>query len=192
MKTVKYTPGGWLSSVVAVCLGCWLLFPGPVLGQRRGVALLIQQSPDKGGVVTPGQGVHYFAPNSKVSLIAIPAPGYRFLRWLGDVVDPNAPRTVACLDKPKIVIAVFERTSDELLSSAEAGPITRGVGGPAATMPSVLDFSGSPPRPSVPYPPLRIRTSPGFSPPVPPPVEPSTVLLLGLGVLVLRHGGGRS
>jgi hypothetical protein len=73
------------------------------------VALLLQQTPDRAGIVTPGVGVYHFQQDSQVSLSAIPQRGYQFVYWLGDVQDPRSSTTVAYLDKPKIIIAVFEQ-----------------------------------------------------------------------------------
>jgi len=82
-------------------------------GDPLGYALLIQQSPPQGGVVTPGAGVHKISVGQSVPLTAIPNPGYRFLYWLGDVTAMSSSDTSINLDSPKMVIAVFERESFE-------------------------------------------------------------------------------
>ena len=87
-------------------------------GQVATSALLIQQTPADGGVITPDIGVHKFGQNSEVSLRAIANPGYQFVYWIGDVSDATASSTVTYLDSPKIVIAVFERVGYEYLSGA--------------------------------------------------------------------------
>ncbi len=156
-------------------------FPTPAHCQTSGVALLVQRTPAKGGIVVPSTGVHYFAMNSEVVLIAVPKPGYQFVCWLGDVTDPTSSRAVAYLDRPKIVIAVFARISDELLFVAES-PSAGGSGGSFG--------GGGLSRAQEPTPPGRPSQLP-LRPPKPPIVivivEPSTILLLGLGAVVLRR-----
>src|SRR3972149_9211608 len=83
--------------------------------QTAGMTLLLQQSPFEGGVITPSPGVHLFAPDTEIALIAIPKPGYQFVCWLGDVGDSTANRTITYLSEPKIIIAVFERCPNEKL-----------------------------------------------------------------------------
>lgn len=169
-----------------------------------GYALLIQQSPADGGVVTPGAGVHKIGIGQTVTLSATPRPGYRFLYWLGDVSATSASDTSVSLDSPKMVIAVFERDSfEEGLQGA--GPAKSQAGG------SMGGLVGSPdPMPA------PVAVNPGsYSAPVtinyPTPItpvdpeyydddvlvpgdpagnentipEPATVLLLGLGTTAL-------
>jgi len=105
---------GWrgLISAIAIIV-CWLF--APAYCQTPDVALLLQQTPSKGGAITPTAGVHHFELNSEITLTAAPKPGYQFLYWLGDVSDPAATKTVVYLDKPKIVIAIFEQTENGTL-----------------------------------------------------------------------------
>jgi hypothetical protein len=147
----------------------------PAYCQTSGVTLLIEQNPPQGGVITPGVGVHNFDINAEVTLTAIPKPGYQFIHWLGDVVDPTASTTVVYLNKPKIIIAVFEQTEYGFL--LEAATVSTGspssfVGGGGYLPPSAGGGGGGyiPPGP----------------PPKPPPIpEPATGLLLALGGLAL-------
>ncbi len=105
---------GWrgLISAIAIIV-CWLF--APAYCQTSDVALLLQQTPSKGGAITPTAGVHHFELNSEITLTAAPKPGYQFLYWLGDVSDPAATKTVVYLDKPKIIIAIFEQTENGTL-----------------------------------------------------------------------------
>lgn len=113
----------------------------PAYSQAPNVSLVLQQTPAKGGEITPAAGVHHFAPNSEITLKAVPRPGYKFVNWLGDVSDPTANKTVVYLNKPKIVIAVFEQTDndtpidEENLNSGGGG----GVGG--GLLPTATDLS---------------------------------------------------
>jgi len=99
---------GWkiLISAFAIIAGC--LF-APAYCQISDVALMLQQTPNKGGAITPDAGVYHFKQNSEVTLTAAPKPGYQFAYWIGDVSDPSAISTIVYLDKPKIIIAVFEQ-----------------------------------------------------------------------------------
>ncbi len=96
-----------LISILAIIVG-WLF--APAYCQTSDVALLLQQTPSKGGAITPDAGVYHFKLNSEVTLTAAPKPGYQFVYWLGDVSDPSAINTIVYLDKPKIIIAVFEQS----------------------------------------------------------------------------------
>ncbi|MHC4207590.1 MAG: InlB B-repeat-containing protein, partial [Planctomycetota bacterium] len=73
------------------------------------MVLLLEQTPVKGGEITPVAGVHYFKPDSEVILTAVPKAGYKFIHWLGDVSDPTSANTVVYLNEPKVIIAVFEQ-----------------------------------------------------------------------------------
>jgi hypothetical protein len=139
----------------------------PAYCQTSGVILIIQQNPPQGGVITPGAGVHNFEINAEVTLTAIPKPGYQFIHWLGDVVDPTASTTVVYLNKPKIIIAVFEQTEYGFLIGGGGSP-SHFVGGGGYSPPSGGGGYIPPP------------------PPPPPPIpEPVTGLLLALGGLAL-------
>ena len=168
MKRNRSIVVGWRIWVLALSIiSCGL--PTPAHCQTSGVALLVQQTPAEGGIVAPSTGVHHFARNSGIALVAIPKPGYRFVCWLGDVSDPNANRTVTYLDRPKIIIAVFARIPDEFLSAGGSGG---SFGGGGLSRAQKFTPPGPPP----------------FQPPKPPPiVEPSTILLLALGAVVLRR-----
>jgi len=173
-------------SVVVGVLIITLILLAPAYCQLSGVTLLIQQSPPQGGKVVPSAGVYDFELNAEINLTAIPRPGYHFVQWFGDVVDPTAATTVAYLNKPKVIIAVFQQTdygtllggaavTADIVSSAGSfggGNISTGGGG-----------GGSPQPPN--DPPTEPDPPPG-PPPDPPPVpEPATGLLLVLGSLAL-------
>lgn len=120
--TVKfYNRSGGMVKNNSISIGCQkvilavaVFFCGllePAYCETNGPVLLLQQTPLRGGTITPGAGVHHFEPNTSVTLMAVPQPGYQFVYWLGDVGDPTSNRTTVYLDAPKIVVAVFERTA---------------------------------------------------------------------------------
>ncbi len=93
----------------------------PAHCQTPDTALLIQHRPVQGGITTPPAGVHHFKMGSKVILTAVPETGYRFVFWMGDVLDPNASNTIVFLDEPKVIVAIFERTGKDILVAGGGG-----------------------------------------------------------------------
>jgi len=114
--------------VILVSLG------GSAHCQSEGVSLLLQQIPAQGGTITPSVGVHHLKPNSEIILTATAKPGYQFVCWLGDVSDPKASSTIAYINGPKIIIALFERTDyeDLLTQTGAAGGGGSGASGSAS------------------------------------------------------------
>lgn len=168
---------GWQGARAVVLIITAVLLT-PVYCQALGVALLIQQSPAQGGTIIPGPGVHDFALNSEVTLTAIPKRGYHFVCWLGDVADPTSSTTIALLNKPKIIIAVFEQNEYDTLS-VEANT-SGGAGGGAVAIAHGPPPLYNPFKKYIPEPPLEPPVPP--EPPIP---EPTTGLLLALGGLAL-------
>jgi hypothetical protein len=129
MKKNKSVSLSWGTAIAIAVIAVFALC-GPSYSQPNGdgVVLYIQQTPIGGGTISPGIGVHRFGQNSEVTLTAIPNPGYQFVYWLGDVSDVTANQTIAYLNAPKIIIAVFERAQYEFLARAE-GTQSAPVGG---------------------------------------------------------------
>jgi len=167
-----------------------IFFIQPAHCQTGGVALLVEQTPSQGGLVSPELGVHHYDSGTAVTLIAVPRPGYQFVYWLGDVLDPTASKTVAYLDKPKIIVAIFTQVEQGQLVVGQGVP--SGGGGfispgepisPSATRTGgVGSTPGSPEEPPNDPPPLPPDEPPLDPPDVP---EPATGLLLTLGGLAL-------
>jgi len=204
--------GGCILIVVFTAVAVFLV--QPAYCQTGGVALLVQQTPSQGGLVSPEVGVHYYDSGAAVTLIAVPRPGYQFVYWLGDVLDPTASKTIAYLDKPKIIVAVFTQVEQGQMVVGQGVP-TGGGGGdfisPGETISPSQPISpsepispsatrtggvGSPPdspiRPPTegtpdPLPPYGPPPLPPDEPPLNPPdvPEPATGLLLTLGGLAL-------
>ncbi|MHC4751388.1 MAG: InlB B-repeat-containing protein [Planctomycetota bacterium] len=155
----------------------------PAYCKTPSVTLLLEQTPSTGGEITPVAGVYYYAPGAEVTLTAVPKPGYQFVHWLGEVSDPASKSTVVYLNKPKVIIAVFEQTEYGILGEGESLAAGGGAGG--GPVPTAVDFSrpaglssggGGKPQPQK----LVFMESGDAAPEVP---EPATGVLLVLGSL---------
>jgi hypothetical protein len=157
-------------------------------GERRDVALLLQQTPLDGGIITPSRGVHFFALNSEIVLTAIPNPGYKFIYWLGDVGNPTANRTITYLNKPKIIIAIFEPTEygTSFMGRGSVGGGGRVTSGGLITASADYGWSGQTRLASLGSAPLESQAPNLYQQvvePLPPIPEPATGILLLLGSL---------
>ena len=101
---------------------------------EQGYVLIVRQSPAQAGIITPGVGIYRPELNQTVVIQALPKLGYKFIYWMGDVLSPTSNRTSVRLDSPKIVIAIFEKESFELLSPSDVSTTGAG-GGQAITKP---------------------------------------------------------
>lgn len=162
--------------VITLSLVSW-----PAHCQGKEITLLIQQTPSDGGQVTPLAGTYKYAQGSEVTLTAKPREGYEFAYWLGDVSDQQTISTVVHLNKPKIVIAVFQPIQNDLNVSGNFGgggasgglvssPVTIGI-------PTSLSTGGGGKTQQ-----QKIYVPSGENPPVVP--EPATGVLLTLGSLL--------
>ncbi len=151
------------------------------------VALLLQQTPWQGGTVSPQAGVHHFRADTAITLVAIPCPGYTFVYWLGDVDDPTASKTTTTLDKPKVIVAIFEQVNQDQLVVGQAATTRSpaiGAGGDISPLPTAAapaggggGRAGKPKTPTTegddPIPPGEPPTNPPTEPPdTPPPDNP--------------------
>jgi hypothetical protein len=196
---------------VFALLAFGLFVAGPAYCQEGGVALLLQQTPSQGGMVTPDIGVHHYDAGTKVTLVAVPRSGYYFVYWLGDVLDPTASKTTAFLSEPKVIVAVFQQVEDDQMvvgqnatlrepgigDSSPSYSISGGGGGggtPPGDDPDTPTEESDPPPDDPPDDPLDPPDDPPIDPPDPPvdpPIdppdvpEPATGLLLTLGGLAL-------
>lgn len=127
MKVNDPTYVGWRSIMAIIIVGGAL--STPAYCATSDITLFVQQTPDGGGATNPSSGIYHFSPQSEVTLTATPSPGYQFVYWLGDVSSPEAISTVVYLDKPKIVIAVFEQSDFSFSGGGSPG----GGGGLTAT-----------------------------------------------------------
>ncbi len=158
-------------------------------------SLMIQQSPVDAGFISPGVDIHQMPIGEHVTLKAIPKPGYRFVYWMGNVSDASASEAIVVMDGPKIVVAVFERSEHELTLEADDFPGGVVPGGGRGRLSAVRSgiSAGGPVSASGPRitprrrPPRESQQSddfpvPGKENPIP---EPTTVVLLGMGGLML-------
>ena len=129
---------GLAFAVIVVACGLF----APAYGQTTDVMLLLEQTPVKGGEITPVAGVYHFAPGAEVTLSALPKPGYQFVHWLGDVSDPTATSTMVYLNKAKVIIAVFEQTEHGIGANEKDWP-KAGGGAPGGAFPTAVDLGRS-------------------------------------------------
>ena len=184
-----------------------ILASAPVC-MARNYVLLIEQTPIEGGIVTPGTGVHSFAPGQTVTLTATPRAGYQFIRWMGDVSVTDASTTTVTLDGPKMLVAVFERVEYPVLAPAAddlgdqeafGGGGAGGGGGRMTRQSSFIGGGGASPSGSplfeqasvspLPPPDDNDDETPG-DPDIPVPVpEPGTITILafGAGIVLVRR-----
>ena len=121
---------------LAAAIMVWGLF-APADCQAQEVLLLLEQAPVKGGSITPIAGVHHFKPGSEIVLSASPKPGYQFVHWLGDVSDATARSTIVYLNKPKVIVAVFEQAE---YGAKDILPAGGGGGSGSGLMPTAGNF----------------------------------------------------
>ena len=176
MKVCSPTYVGWRSILTIIIIVGGLLTPAYCAASD--MTLFVQQTPDGGGATYPSSGIYHFSPQSEVTLTATPSPGYQFVYWLGDVSSPEAISTVVYLDKPKIVIAVFEQADYNYSGGGSPG----GGGGMTATGGNISAGGGL--SSTTGAKPAKIVYAPSgdVTPEIP---EPATGILLGLGSLLL-------
>jgi hypothetical protein len=176
--------------LVFAIIAFWLIVPAYC--QSKDMVLLLEQTPVKGGEITPVAGVHYFKPDSEVILTAVPKAGYKFTHWLGDVSDPTSTKTVVYLNKPKVIVAVFEQAEKSISADGEDLHIGGGGGG-GGLFPTALDFSrpggfagGGAAKPQKPVYYVKGKK------PIPEVPEPATGLLMMMGGLfALKRRGAK-
>ena len=134
----KFLGCGRVMLVIAI-IACGLTIPAYC--QTKDIVLLLEQTPVKGGEIIPVAGVHHFKLGTEVMLTAVPKPGYKFIHWLGEVSDATASSTVVYLNKPKVIIAVFEQAEHGISADGGSSPIGGGSGGGGGLFPTALDFS---------------------------------------------------
>ncbi|MBC7250950.1 MAG: metallophosphoesterase [Anaerolineae bacterium] len=90
--------------------------------------LTMAVSPPEGGTTDPVVGSHAYPEGTVVNITAIPATGYVFDHWEGDVTDANAASTTVTMDGDKTVTAHFSPApgllgnvnDDEFVDSTDA------------------------------------------------------------------------
>ena len=82
-----------------------------------------------GHVTTPGEGRFHYCPQQgeTVNLVATPDPGYRFVKWTGDVgtiANVNASSTTITVNDDYSITANFAKPYNLITSSTEGGSVT--------------------------------------------------------------------
>jgi hypothetical protein len=89
--------------------------------------LTLNASPDVGSVIVPAEGTHTYAEDAVISISAIPATGYAFDSWTGDVDDPDSASTTVTMDADKTVTANFAEFTGVVVDGAVSTGIADGV-----------------------------------------------------------------
>ncbi|MDZ7332075.1 MAG: FG-GAP-like repeat-containing protein [candidate division KSB1 bacterium] len=74
---------------------------------QKTCVLTMVANPEQGGTTNPSPGNHIYVKGAVVTIIAIPANGYTFANWTGDVADPNNDTTTVTMNNDKTVTANF-------------------------------------------------------------------------------------
>ena len=69
--------------------------------------LTLAIDPPGSGSTTPSSGIHSYNDGSEVTISAIPATGYVFDHWGGDVAEPYSATTTVIMDEHQNVTAYF-------------------------------------------------------------------------------------
>jgi len=86
--------------------------------------LQIYSSPSEGGMVSTSGGT--YDPDTTVTLVATPSPGYEFVSWSGDA-SGTSPSTTITMDSDKTVTARFDTIAQYIDYTMEAGEISGSV-----------------------------------------------------------------
>jgi len=81
--------------------------------EKKYKELTMQIAPESGGTTNPQKGVHIYPHGTVVHIEAMPAVGFKFVKWEGSVSEPCKAKTVMMLDYDKTVKAVFVSKENE-------------------------------------------------------------------------------
>lgn len=70
-------------------------------------AVVLTMEAEGDGTVTPFEGENYYEENESAILTALPAEGWMFKEWVGDVLEHDEEQTTIFMDEDKTVKAVF-------------------------------------------------------------------------------------
>ena len=175
-----------LELITPVLICALLAFP--IHAQNNSHGILIQRSPAHGGAVSPADGIIKDSKEIFLDISATPYSGFEFAYWLGDVIEPTSSITTVRTDEPKIIIAVFKRSSEIIPSSAGQRPKSiiksrnRGPSSLLNSSPAGRIQQGFPIMTYVPPPENPIPPPPNI--PIP---EPASLFMLLSGVLFVKR-----
>ncbi|MDZ7725164.1 MAG: InlB B-repeat-containing protein [candidate division KSB1 bacterium] len=107
--------------------------------------LTLQVNEPAWGTTNPSPGTHAYGDNYVVSLFAVPASGYQFVGWQGDVADPNDPSTSTTMTSSKTITAYFQRQQVTLtIDDTPGGSTTPVAGGHTYNSGDVVSISATP------------------------------------------------
>ena len=112
MSTANY----WAIAAVAIN-------PAPTLTTYD---LTLSVDPSEGGTTNPAAGIYTYDEDEVVDIEAIPATGYNFDYWEGDVADVISASTTVTMDEDQSVIAHFTEDEDAALAYVVANTTITG------------------------------------------------------------------
>ena len=86
--------------------------------------LQVSSSPSEGGMVSTSGGT--YDPDTTVTLVATPSPGYEFISWSGDA-SGTSPSTTITMDSDKTITARFDTIAQYIDYTMKAGEISGSV-----------------------------------------------------------------
>lgn len=99
------------------------------------------------GTIAPAVGEHDYAAGTVVNILAVPAEGYEFVSWAGDVADPSSEITTVTMDADKTVTANFTALPTHynlVMKISGGGTISPAVGEYIHPVGAVVDISAFP------------------------------------------------
>jgi len=87
--------------------------------QSQTYNLTMAANPAAGGTTVPSTGVHTYNANAVVNISAVPADGYQFVNWSGDVANPNSAATTVTMNNHKQVTANFQQTVSGMIGDVD-------------------------------------------------------------------------
>ncbi len=97
------------ASLAAACFSLALLVAGcevidNLFGEDHSLTIQVEGE----GSVEPSEGVHDYEKDSSVNLRAVPAEGWSFREWVGEVASRTSSETIIEMTEDRVVKAIFE------------------------------------------------------------------------------------
>ncbi len=109
--------------------------------------LTVGTSGSGSGSVDPPAGIYSYQVGTSVAIKAVPAAGWRFVNWTGDVIDPDSAVTETVISQKKTVTANFSPVVYDLAVSVNGkGTVSPHVGSVSFPVGTTVNVVASPER----------------------------------------------